>query len=239
MEYVLLFLTGLAGSCIQGATGFGFGIFVMTILPFFLPAAPLTMGISILGLVNIISILAHKWRYIDYKKMIWPTVAAFIGRYVGVQMLLLIENGPYKIVLGITLIVLSLFFALMSNIRINTTVVNGVAVGLLSGWLGGAFNMSGPPLVFYYLSAIEDKNVYIATIQATMLVSSLFSFGLHIYYGRMSGQALLIAGVGLLSVIVGSRIGLKILNQMNRERLKKQVYFFMFLMGIVMSFSNR
>lgn len=237
MKYLILFATGLAGSCIQGATGFGFGIFVMTILPFLFPATPLTMGIAILGLVNIISILVHKWRYIDYKKMLWPTCVSFLGRYLGIYALIQIEEGPYKKVLGVTLIALSVIFMFVNNINIKATVFSGAVAGFLSGWLGGAFNMSGPPLVFYYLSSIEDKNTYIATVQATMLLSSLFSLGLQISYGRLSVQAFAIAGVGFLSVIIGSKIGLRILNRLNKEHLKKLVYLFMLLMGVVMVFS--
>jgi uncharacterized membrane protein YfcA len=235
MEYVLFFLIILIGSVIQGATGFGFGIFVMAVLPFFFPFKTCSAIVLLLGTMLNVQLAWGLRKNINFKVLLPVLAAALAGRYFGVYALMNLNDTVLKMIFGGVLILLSLFFAFKGNqVVIKPHYSSGMIAGFFSGIMGGMFNTSGPPLVIYYFSVIKDKLIYSGTLQATFFFSALFSVVLHISYGNMNLNVLKFAGIGALAVVTGSMLGLHILKRLDRALLSKIIYSFMAVMGMVM-----
>lgn len=235
MEYILFFLIILCGSVIQGATGFGFGILVMALLPFLLPFKLCSAIVLLLSLILNVQLAWSLRRNINFRILLPVLAAAFAGRYIGVYALMNLNDTVLRMILGCVLILLALYFTFKGNqIPIKPHIANGMTAGFISGIMGGMFNTSGPPLVIYYFSVIKDKLMYSATLQATFFFSALFSVVLHISYGNMNWTVLKFAGIGALAVAMGSMLGLHILKKLNREVLSKMIYSFLAVMGIMM-----
>ncbi len=79
MSIVLsIFLLSIGASFIQRTTGFGFGIFIMTMLPFLLPSYGEATTLS--GLLAITTSAAIVWRlrgYVTWNRL-WPILVTFI-----------------------------------------------------------------------------------------------------------------------------------------------------------------
>ncbi len=234
VNIILVFFCCFIGSAIQGATGFGFGVFVMSVLPLFLPVQVLSPGVNLLSVFNASIIVFKKRKHIKLKLFIIPVIASIVARNIGIYILMNIDTATFKVILGIVLIAVSIYFMLFSNIKIKGGKIVGAIIGFVSGLLGGTFNMSGPPLVLYYLSITEDKDIYMATIQMTFFITTLYTTALFAMYGRLTADAFKIAGIGFIAVYFGSRVGLHIFSRFNREVLTKFIYVFLAIMGIVM-----
>ena len=73
-----IFLLSIGASFIQRTTGFGFGIFIMTMLPFLMPTYGEATTLS--GLLAITTSAAIVWRlrnYVTWQRL-WPILLTFI-----------------------------------------------------------------------------------------------------------------------------------------------------------------
>lgn len=106
---------GIGTSFIQRTTGFGFGIFIMTVLPFLLPSYGEATTIS--GQLAITTSAAIVWRlrgYVTWNRL-WPILVTFIiVSTIAIFALTRIEDHILRRILGVALILISIYFMLFS-----------------------------------------------------------------------------------------------------------------------------
>ena len=169
-----IFLLTIGASFVQRTTGFGFGIFIMTMLPFLMPSygeATTLSGLRAMTTSTLICIRMRK--FITWRRLI-PILLTFI--IISTPTIFLstrIDNQSLNRILGITLILTALYFAFFSKkIKLKTTLPYQVGAGTVSGVMGGFFGMQGPPAVLYFISSEPDKNHYIAMAQIYFLLGN-------------------------------------------------------------------
>ena len=119
---IAIFLLSIGASFVQRTTGFGFGIFIMTMLPFFMPTYGESTTLS--GLLAITTSAVIVWQlrsYVTWKRL-WPILLTFFAvSTIAIFALTRIEDHILKRVLGVALIVISIYFALFSQkIKLST-----------------------------------------------------------------------------------------------------------------------
>lgn len=171
MEYVLLIVCACGAGFVQRTVGFGFGIFLIPLL--FLLGV---MGGDYKSIVSLSSMMAATLSLItvwDLRKsldwrFIWPLLIVFIPTSTFFSYVMFGTDASWlKIILGITLILLSIYFTFFKKdgIKIKPNWFNTISLGSLSGLMGGLFSMQGPPVVYYYLSTQKTKEEYMAQTQ--------------------------------------------------------------------------
>ncbi|MBC8536175.1 sulfite exporter TauE/SafE family protein [Feifania hominis] len=233
MEIFLLILVCLAGGVIQTTTGFGFSIFAMALLPLFLPnyltAVTVTCIISFLGTVT----LAVKYRkFASFRMLAIPLVSYFVFNTIAVQMMSAVSDTFLKRLLGGLLVVLSVYFIFFSDrIHIRATPVSGAVASAVGGVGGALFNIAGPPMVIYFLSASKDNLEYQANMQVYFTVTAVYTMFLRIITGAVTRQVLVFTGFGTAGMLVGVGVGLVIFKHLSQKSLRQLVYGFMAAMG--------
>lgn len=169
-----IILLTIGASFVQRTTGFGFGIFIMTLLPLLMPSygeATTLSGLLALTTSAIISLRMR--RYVTWKRLI-PILLTFIAvSAASICMLERIHDNTLRKILGIVLIITSLYFIFFNGrIRIGTSLPCQIGAGTLSGIMGGLFGMQGPPAVLYFISSEPDKNHYLAMAQMYFLIGN-------------------------------------------------------------------
>lgn len=130
-----IFLLTIGASFVQRTTGFGFGIFIMTLLPFLMPSYGEATTLSGLLALTTSAIITWNMReYITWKRL-YPILLTFIAvSAVAICLLTRIQETSLRRILGIVLILISLYFAFFSGkIRIRTTLPWQIGAGSLSG----------------------------------------------------------------------------------------------------------
>lgn len=224
----------------QRTVGFGFGIFLI----------PLLLLLGVMGgdyksIVSLSSMLAATlslvtvwnlrksldWRYI------WPLLIVFIPTSTFFSYVMFGTDASWlKIILGITLILLSIYFSFFKKdgIKINPNWFNTISLGGLSGLMGGLFSMQGPPVVYYYLSTQKTKEEYMAQTQCFFLLGNLWMTLLRAGEGIITaevGRNYLIAIAGCLT---GMWIGARVYSKINNGLLLKLIYIFLAYSGVSM-----
>ena len=139
----------------------------MTVLPFLLPSYGEATTLS--GLLAITTSAAIVWRlrgYVTWNRL-WPILVTFIiVSTIAIFALTRIEDHILRRILGVALILISIYFMLFSQrIKLPTTKKVQVGAGTLSGLMGGFFGMQGPPAVLYFIKSEPTKEHYMAMAQ--------------------------------------------------------------------------
>ena len=176
-QAVLLILVGFGAGFVQRVSGFGLGIFAMMFLPHFLPSHTAAATISTLFSCVTSTYNAAKYRKsVDYKTALPMLCAALVSIPVAVYCSVKVSGEVFELLLGVVLILLSLWFLFFSkDLRINATAFGGALAGAVGGALNGLFSTGGPPVVLYLSSAMQSNLAYFATIQFYFGVTNLYS----------------------------------------------------------------
>ena len=174
-----IFLLSIGASFIQRTTGFGFGIFIMTMLPFLMP----TYG-EALAITTSAAIVWRLRSYVTWQRL-WPILLTFIiVSTIAIFALTRIEDHILRRILGVALILISIYFMLFSQrIKLQTTKKVQVSAGTLSGLMGGFFGMQGPPAVLYFIQSEPTKEHYMAMAQTYFLIGNVMMTGVRAYNG--------------------------------------------------------
>ncbi len=233
----ICFALVLAASFVERVCGFGMGIVMMTVLPFLCKTFGEATALS--GLISLVSttFLAFRYRkHIRLKLLLAPLAAYIPINYLAIWLVSGSDVTVLKIALGIFLILLSLYFIFFSaKISIKANVGTGLCAGSLSGLSGGAFSVGGPPIVVYLLSATgDDKLVYLATIQCFFALTGYVSNFGRLLSGFVTVDVLTLLPIGLFAMVLGIFLGSLVYRKLNAAAMKKCVYAFMAVAGILL-----
>lgn len=240
MEMLYVFLPTVVAGIIQASCGFGSGIFMMLFFPLFmdmLPAAGLSCLISLFS--NIQLTVSYR-KHIRYKTTVLPLLVYFIVSFAAVEIATVVDMEGLKAYFGLFLVGLAVYFIIFSDrIHIRGGVVSGLVCSAVSGIGGGFFGIAGPPMVVYFLAlAGDDKKCYIGTIQFFFFVTGLFVTVVRIMEGIITLKLLVLLIPGILGIFIGNLIGTKILSKINATVMRKMIYGFLALSGVVTFVTN-
>lgn len=236
MGTTIIYLASCSMSAlIQSVSGFGFAIFMMSVIPNFMPYATSTVLSGLLSLgTNVANVTRYRKR-INWKLIIVPAISYFIISYLVINFAAGSSDATLKKILGVVLIILSIYFLFFSSrIRIKPTKRNGAIAGGLSGVMGGLFSMSGPPIVVYMLSTNTEKEEYLGTIQTFFLITNVYTSVLRILKGMVTLDMLWLVGAGMICSGLGFIVGVRLLKRIDAAMLKKIIYGFMAISGLSM-----
>lgn len=207
MEILYIILLAAGASFVQRTIGFGFGIFIMTALPFLMPSYGEAVTLSgMLSLTSAAVVMFKFLKYVTWKRFL-PIVASFvIFSTLAICMLDKIEGQAMRIILGIVLIIISLYFSFFKEKLqkiIRPTSGWQLGAGAASGVMGGLFGMHGPPVVLYLVASEPDKDHYMGMIQTYAFVTNLTMLAVRAWNGYVTPMVGTTYIYGLIGLAVG------------------------------------
>lgn len=228
-----LILVALLASFVQGSTGFGFSILAMSLWPLILPFKTASSVTAVSALAPIVFLAVKLRKHINFKRVLYPFLSSTVTSLVGVFVMLRDTGGIMQHLLGLVLILLSVCFSRYSSrIHIPQTPANGLIAGTVSGILSGLFNLGGPPMVIYYLSAAEDKMEYNATLQCYFTLNGTVVLLSHILMGNFSPQTARYSVLAFIGMAAGTLSGYALFKKVSLQTIRRLVYGFMLFFGL-------
>jgi uncharacterized membrane protein YfcA len=160
---------------IRSTLGFGEALVAVPLLAIFIPitvAAPLAVLISV---VVAAVIVVQDWRRVELRSASGLILSSLPGIPIGVLLLARGNEHAVKTILGLVIVGFSLYSLLARKARRLTNEHPGwlLGCGFLSGVLGGAYGMNGPPLAVYGAFRGWSPQHFRATLQGYFLPVSL------------------------------------------------------------------
>ena len=220
---------------VQRVCGFGFGIFIMTVLPYVMPSYGEATTLSgLLASVTSAMIVARMHRHILWRALM-PILITFIAvSIVAVQLVVWSAGSTMRTALFVMLIAASVYFYLFSErVKVSGSLPVQVSMGTLSGFMGGMFGMQGPPAVLYFLGVARTKEQYVALAQTYFLIGNLCMTLFRARGGFLTPEVGKAWAVGLVAVLFGTWVGGKVFDRISASTLRKLVYAYMGISGVI------
>ena len=238
---ITLILFTIGAAFVQRTTGFGFGIFIMTVLPWIMPSYGEATTLS--GLLASVTslILTVKYRREIAWRQLLPILATFlVTSFCAVEMLTWLRSDVLRYILGATLILSAVYFAFFARrIRVRPTIAMQVALGVMSGMMGGLFGMQGPPAVLYFLAVAESKERYTALAQCYFLLGNCMMTLYRAGAGFLTADVAAAWCYAVPAVLVGTWLGSLVFNRLSMPLLRKIVYAYIGISGVMTLFKIR
>ncbi|WP_059105544.1 sulfite exporter TauE/SafE family protein [Shouchella shacheensis] len=240
LDIVIIFFILFMGSALQGVSGFGFGLFSMSFLPFLFTLKQSSLLVIALSLIVAAIVLLKSWRSLDKNVLLYILAAALLGRLSAFFILTNYGDESFlRQFLGFILIGM-VAYLLLNKRPTNPKLANSKWLPLLLGYsggvVGGVFAVGGPFFVFYLLLVCKDKYAYTANLQATFVITALVTVTLHAVNGDLGGNFWLYFLFGAMAVSLGTRVGMYWFDRVSQERVKQIAGCIVALSGINMIF---
>jgi len=230
---LLILLISFIATLMRSTFGFGESLVAVPLFSLFLPidvAVPLSVLISIL-VALVVVVQDHHKIHLDSAK--WLIIFAIPGIPAGILLLMYGSEQLVKIGLGVV-IILYATYALAGKTNFTLHRDNKVWLficGFLSGLLGGAYGINGPPLVVYGNMRKWTAQHFRATLQAYFLVASTTGIIGYLFKGLVTVTVLKDFAIALPAAIPAIYIGRYLNHKIKGNAFFKYVYGVLLLIG--------
>lgn len=189
---------------------------------------------GMLALTTSLTIAIRLSRKVTWRRLLPMLVTFIIVSSICIFFLRRIEDVLLRQILGVVLILTSIYFAFVSkHITIKPTPKAQVGTGILSGLMGGFFGMQGPPAVLYYISSEPDKEHYMAMTQAYFVLGNAMMTVVRAHNGFLTSTVITSFFYGLIGVIIGTLLGAYVFNRIPSRLFRYVVYTYIGISGII------
>ena len=210
------------GSLLQGYTGFGGGIVGVALLSLTANVIDATAATNVCSVATTIGILSRLWRHVRWS-LVWPLlIGQAVGLPLGLAFLSAVDDTWARRVMGVLILGFAAWSYLgrkgLAGESMDRRIVG--VVGLASGLMGGAFCMSGPPVIAYIYSQRLPRDTLKATVQVCFVFNTVIRLVLAIAAGHVGLAGVMTAGVAVPVVLLAVGLGLWLAGGVPNERFR-------------------
>lgn len=234
---IFILVISFFATLFRSTLGFGESLIAVPLFLLFLPlevAVPLSVLLSIV-IALVIVIQDHK--KIHFQSAKWLVLYAIIGIPIGLLILIYGNETFVKIVLGI-LIILYALYSLFNKASKKQSKENSklwlFICGFLSGVLGGAYGLNGPPLVVYGKLQNWSAKHFRATLQAYFLPASLIGAIGYYAKGLITTEVNQYFLYSLITAVPAIFLGRYLNHKINGNSFYKYAYWSLIAIGFVL-----
>jgi len=218
---------------IQGLTGFGFGMAAVALLPLVLELKDAQVVVALLNVVVCLTAFYATRRHFRWRDGRWLILGALMGVPIGFFVLVKLPATVLIRALGLLLCAFSaleLWRGERVLFRIPPSL--GLPVGLLSGSIGGALNMGGPPAVAYVYSQSWTKQQIVSLLQALFGLCAILRIGLVLSSELVRPELVRVSLLTIVPLLLATWLGSALMKRVPQDKLKLAIFAFLFIMGV-------
>lgn len=241
MDATQIVLVGLAlvlACALQGAVGFGAGLFAIPLMVWVGVSLPEAITITMGGIVVQTGWNLYRYRgHVEVREVLPIFALRLVMMPVGVGLLgLLVTTGPARVKQAVGLMLLGVLgmqwlLKVQPRERVGWgwTVLAGGSSGLTAGLVG----MGGPPVVLWVMAHDWSSKKSRSFLWLTYLVLIPFNLAVLVYrFGDVIWGALLIGLCLAPLVVAGSEAGMRLGGLMSRDRLRTAAFVLLLLLAM-------
>lgn len=232
-EHIALFLLMVIVIEIIGTIG-GFGSSML-----FVPFASFFFDFqSVLGLTAAFHVLSNLTKLALFKEgidrylLIYLGIPSIIFVVIGAFISKSIESTLLEIILAIFLIVISLALLIKQDLKLKINKANTISGGVLSGFLAGLLGTGGAIRGIALSSFTLSASVFVATSAMIDLGVDLSRSVVYAFNGYIHWEELKWLPALLVTTIIGTWIGKRLLNKISAERFRTIVLLLICATGV-------
>lgn len=206
------------------------GLVAIPVLALLVPDR-LPQAIVLASLPLALFMLWHERNAIQLHRTTWLLVGQFVGVAPAILVLAVV---PVRVLQGVFAVATLATVVLMVTLRVSirSTPRNQLVAGVLSGFIGTAAGLGGPPVALLY--AHESGRKLRATMALVLLASTVFSIIGYWSGGRLTQDDLALGAALLVPVVLGLWIGVLVREHLHGPRLRRAVFLLITISALVL-----
>lgn len=234
--YVLV-LTG--AFAVRSAAGFGAVLIAIPLLAFVMPISTAVSVTTVLTAMTSIHQVSRDWRSVAWKHFAIMAFYSAIGIGLGLYLINLLDERALRHGLGIFLIAYSLYMlataksyvVLPTRWRTALAVTTGVSGGILGTLFGAGV---GPIYVVYFNTLALEREVFRVTMSTVVLLGGAARIAGYARLGLYEGSSLVLIAIGLPLIIIGGRLGDRVVRKLDPRMFSRLVGALILLSGVAL-----
>lgn len=231
---ILIFLTLFLSTTLRSIIGFGDAIIAMPLLSMIMDLKIATPFYAFVAVTISFIIMVQTYKKVHFKEILKLLIATFIGIPFGIYILKEIDETIIKSILGIIIILFSLYNLKNPHLIHLKHIVFTYLFGFIAGMLGGAYNINGLPIAFFASFKKWDPQSFRSNLQIYFFITGIVLISSHVIVGNVTPfiiqTYLFIIPILLLGIFIGNKIHYRI----DVNNFKKYVYLLLLLLGTLL-----
>jgi uncharacterized membrane protein YfcA len=234
MDWTFAFAAAVTSICavVRGYSGFGMGLMIIPLLSLVLAPADAVVIVLIFGVTVALRQLPGLWTHIDWRGLRLLMPVAIVTTPIGTWLLGLASPSALRFGLSLTVIAVAILFLLGFRLPGAPTRATIVATGALAGVMNGVAGLSGPPLVFLYLTRADSLSVGRATLIAFFFVTDAAALVFAWIGGLIQRETATTAALLVPFLLAGVFFGERAFRGASPERFRQVVLWLLILTGL-------
>ncbi len=237
LTLILIFLINFLSAFVQGATGFGYALISMAIMPLFLPMS-LCSAISAVTVVTIgLQMTLTLKSNLKLKTVVLPLAFCLLTVNIGLYFLNNFDELMLRTILASLLVLVTCLFFIMrkKKITLPDRWYSAAGAGMLTGISTGLFNIVGPFFMIYYLNVCESTLHLKASLEFSFLLSGLYTTFMHTFvYHNINLTVLPELLASVCAALLAGVLGLKLYRKIDKDKISLVVYILLPIMAAVL-----
>jgi uncharacterized membrane protein YfcA len=229
---MLVFIIVFIAIFTQTVTGFGLALVSMPLLLLVLDIQVASPLVALVAGVAELLLLIHYRASLNVRAVARLIVASLVGIPLGVLLLRQVDEGVITAVLGGLIVVYALYGLLGLRLPQLAHPAWSYGFGFAAGLLGGAYNISGPPVIIYGNCRRWPPAEFKSNLQGFFVVSSYTIIATHAIGGNFTPvvwQNFLLALPAILLALV---VGFQVDKYFDPQRFQRVVLVVLVVLGI-------
>jgi uncharacterized membrane protein YfcA len=232
-RFALAVAISILSGAVRGFTGFGSALIYVPLMSAVYEPKIAAASFLPIDFMTGIAFAFGVWRQAKWREILPFAAAALLAAQFGALLLQYADANALR--WGICLMVAGLVPVLASGWRYHgrPMLAITIAVGLLAGLLGGAVQISGPPVILYWLGSMHHADVVRASF---IIYFTLFSAGTmvtYIFHGLLTPEVLALAAVIGPLHILAMWGGSLLYNRASEQTYRRTAYVIIALSAVV------
>ena len=232
MLTALFLLAILAAATLNATVGFGDSMLNMVLVSALIGLQTTTPLVALISLSSTFIILLGSWRYLAFRQVAYMLLGAVVCVPLGIYGAKILDLGLLKILLGLSIVLVALYNLLSIRLMQIKREAWGLVFGALSGLMGGAFNITGPPAVMFGVLRGWTAQSFRANLQGFFFPLGLAITSSHYLAGNFNAEVLGYYLWAMPTVVLGNLLGARLNARIREpERFARYVYFLLLILG--------
>lgn len=223
-----VFFAGLS----RGFSGFGAALIVMPILAILYGPVEAVIVMTLLEVPATALLLPTFIRQADWPSVMPLGLASLVTIPLGGWMLVLLDADLMQQTIGVLVLIFAALLASGWRYRRPPSLPVMIGIGGLSGFIGGAANMSGPLVVVFLLAGQNTAHQVRAGIMAYFSFSTLLRVGVYSALGLYAVATLLLAATLTAPYLIGIWTGSRLFRGVSDRLFRVVVLTLVSVMGV-------
>jgi uncharacterized membrane protein YfcA len=230
---VLAMVIILIAASVRGYSGFGFALIGVAGLSIISAPSVAIPTVLVLEIIVGLLLLPPVWREISWRPVLMLLAGAIVLTPIGALFLIHVPTDVARIGIALVISAAALLLLFAATPRSSQSTSTTVATGAVAGLLNGAFGISGPPIVLFFMSGERAAGVSRASMMACFLVLDVIAVTSFAIGGLVDRSVLITVLLCLPVLAIGSWLGHRAFHGSNTDRFRTRVLWLLLALALI------